>query len=264
MQTTNAKNHVYLWGGHFMYLGRFEDNVEHSHHALQILFDRNGRFQVRSEGSTIECKGAIIGADCAHQLLNSSDSQIHLWIDKESTVAKMISRHHLKDAELKILDGPLLKRLQACTDASGNCPDSCEQAAAVYDTIVSELGGSSEYAGEPIDPRIVATIKLLREQYLSQKLGIAAIARHACLSESRLTHLFTKQVGIPLRRYVLWMRLLTAFRMAAQGEQSLTEAAHNAGFSDSAHLSRTSRAMLGVTPSGCANSQFVQVHSCFA
>jgi AraC-like DNA-binding protein len=263
MQTTNSKNYVYLWGGHFMYLGHFEDIEEHSHHALQILFDRKGQFQLRTDGSTVECRGAIIGADYPHQLLNSSDSQVHLWIDKESAAAKLISQQHLKDGNLKILDGPLLTRLQACTAPSGNCLGSCELAFAVHDRIVSELGGSSECSGEPIDPRIISTIKLLQVQYLSRKVSIAAIARDACLSESRLIHLFTEQVGIPLRRYVLWMRLLTAFRMAAQGEQTLTEAAHNAGFSDSAHLSRTSRRMFGVTPSGCANSQFVQVHSCF-
>jgi AraC-like DNA-binding protein len=78
-----------------------------------------------------------------------------------------------------------------------------------------------------------------------------------------LIHLFTEQIGIPLRRYVLWLRLMTAVQFAVQGE-SLTEAAHRAGFSDSAHLCRTFRRMYGITLSGLVkNSQFVQVISCF-
>jgi len=61
------------------------------------------------------------------------------------------------------------------------------------------------------------------------------------------------------------MRLIhgmTAVQFAVQGE-SLTEAAHNAFFSDSAHLSRTFRRMYGITLSGILkNSRFVQVIFC--
>jgi AraC-like DNA-binding protein len=248
-----------------MYLGRFDDITEHAHHALQIIFNRSGRFRFRTDESPVECSGVIIGADQRHQLLSSSDSQVHLWIDKEATAAKIISAQQLKKEKIKILDGPPLKRLKACIHGDGNCLGSIEQARDVYRKIVLELGGNSGDSGEPIDPRIVSTLHLLQEKYLSQKLSIAEIARHACLSESRLIHLFTEQIGIPLRRYVLWMRLLTAMQMAAQGKQSLTEAAHNAGFSDSAHFARTYRSMFGLTPSGCTEkSQYVQVYSCFS
>src|ERR1700678_254257 len=57
-----------------------------------------------------------------------------------------------------------------------------------------------------------------------------------------------KRPACRLRRYVLWCRLRTAAEAAMRGA-SLTEAAHRAGCADSAHLSRTFRAMLGVAPS---------------
>ncbi|MGV7852710.1 helix-turn-helix domain-containing protein, partial [Mycobacterium kansasii] len=53
-------------------------------------------------------------------------------------------------------------------------------------------------------------------------------------SAGRLTHLFTAQTGLPMRRYVLWLRLITALRAVAAGND-LTAAAHSAGFADSAH-----------------------------
>jgi AraC-like DNA-binding protein len=68
------------------------------------------------------------------------------------------------------------------------------------------------------------------------------------LSASRLTHLFTSQVGIPLRRYVLWSRLRIAISRVQAGDD-LTDAAHGAGFADSAHLTRTTRDMFGLPPS---------------
>lgn len=258
------QNYVYHWGGHFMYLGRFEDNVEHAHHALQIVFDRTGSFKLGTDGSSIECSGVIIGADRRHQLLSSSTSLVHLWIDKEAAAAKLISAQHLKDENIKVLDTSVVKRLNSCIPENGNNLGDCTKASAAYEKIVFELGCDSGHSGEPIDPRIGKAIDLVRENYLSEKLIIADIARHACLSEGRLIHLFTEQIGIPLRRYVLWMRLLTALRLAAQGEKSLTDAAHFAGFSDSAHLSRTSRRMFGIAPSGCASSHFIKVISCFA
>ena len=65
-------------------------------------------------------------------------------------------------------------------------------------------------------------------------------------------------VGLPLRRYLLWLRLQDAVQAIAAGAP-LTDAAHAAGFADSAHLSRTFRRMFGITPSDLARgSQFVQ------
>jgi AraC-like DNA-binding protein len=67
------------------------------------------------------------------------------------------------------------------------------------------------------------------------------------LSESRLQHLFRDQVGVPIRRYLLWHRYLTALSLLADGA-SVTRAAHAAGFAGSAHLTRTAVRMNGFTP----------------
>src|SRR3546814_4196917 len=58
------------------------------------------------------------------------------------------------------------------------------------------------------------------------------------LSLGRFRHLFTAEIGMPFQRYVLWRRLLIAFD-AIGGQHSATEAAHMAGFSDSARFART-------------------------
>jgi AraC-like DNA-binding protein len=95
-----------------------------------------------------------------------------------------------------------------------------------------------------------------------RKAPIRVIADEIGLSESRFIHLFKEQVGIPFRRYLLWLRLVEAIELVLDGV-SLTTAAHTAGFADSAHLSRTFRRMFGITPSYILkNSQFIQVISC--
>ncbi|MEQ1646215.1 MAG: helix-turn-helix domain-containing protein, partial [Pyrinomonadaceae bacterium] len=56
-----------------------------------------------------------------------------------------------------------------------------------------------------------------------------------------------EHVRVPVRRYLLWLRLRDVLHLLAS-TGSLTEAAHSAGFSDSAHLSRTFRSALGIAP----------------
>ncbi len=103
-------------------------------------------------------------------------------------------------------------------------------------------------ARKPPDPRITAAIHDLEErpQDFHRVADLAAVAG---LSPSRFQALFVQAVGMPFRRYRLWRRMAVVMRSIGAGH-SLTEAAHEAGFSGSAHLSSTFRAMFGLTPSG--------------
>ncbi len=89
---------------------------------------------------------------------------------------------------------------------------------------------------------------MLIRQRLDGPITPAALAQAVHRSPSRLAHRFREATGVPLRRYVLWCRVRAAMEMAMRGS-NLTEAAHVAGFADSAHLSRTFRAMFGIAPS---------------
>ena len=80
---------------------------------------------------------------------------------------------------------------------------------------------------------------------LSGKVSAAAVAEAAHLSLSQLERLFSAQLGLPVRRLVLWRRLRLAIRSILLGS-TLTDAAHGAGFADAAHFSRTMRSLFGV------------------
>ncbi|MEV4251289.1 AraC family transcriptional regulator [Streptosporangium canum] len=83
---------------------------------------------------------------------------------------------------------------------------------------------------------------------LPARVRLAEVARAVHLSDSRLSHLFTGELGLPFRPYVLWMRLRAALT-SLSGGALLTEAAHAAGFADAAHLTRVVRRMMGQAPS---------------
>ena len=82
----------------------------------------------------------------------------------------------------------------------------------------------------------------------------------ANISRSRLTHLFSAEVGVPFRRFVLWLRLRRAADETA-GAATLTEAAVAAGFSDMSHLSRVCCDTFGVSPSAVLGMEVFPVGS---
>ncbi len=82
----------------------------------------------------------------------------------------------------------------------------------------------------------------------SQNASLPDLAAGVGISESRLAHLFRRDVGIPMRQYRLALRMQEAVKQIAEG-RSLTEAAYAARFADSAHFCRICRRMFGVTPS---------------
>jgi AraC-like DNA-binding protein len=101
--------------------------------------------------------------------------------------------------------------------------------------------------GAAPDARIVEAIRLMRDEPCAAH-ALADLSKRAGLSTSRFLHLFKEVTGVPLRRYRIWNRIGAAARAIAQGE-SLTAAAHGAGFSSSAHFSTAFRDMFGMMPS---------------
>ena len=104
-----------------------------------------------------------------------------------------------------------------------------------------------------VEPSVVSDERILRatayiQQHLGEPLTLEQVAGEVFLSPSRFRHLFVEQTGMALRPYILWRRFLRVWELLTDGE-SLSSAAHLAGFADAAHLTRTSRRMFGFPPS---------------
>ena len=97
-----------------------------------------------------------------------------------------------------------------------------------------------------VDARIAKALDLLRAR-IRGPVRLADAAGAAALSPGRFRHLFVQETGTAFRAYVLWLRLNVAIECSMAGG-SWTEAAHEAGFADSAHLTRTFKRMFGMNP----------------
>ena len=228
---------LFLAPGTFLYLGAGASAEAHAHHAVQLVWAREGELRVELATGTVRARAALIPANEQHAF--HADGQIALLL---------VEPHGARGAAIderarQLLGVDLGARLQPM-----GFPDvsfSPAQAAAWSDRALQTLA--------PSRPTEVATrtTKLVVEYVEASLDGVprlADAAKKVAVSPTRLTHQFSREVGIPFRRFVLWTRIKRAVEASRRGLNA-TDAAMEAGFSDGAHLSRTFRAMFGLAPS---------------
>lgn len=228
----------------------------HSHHALQVSVSLDAPFGLtwqpadKSQPENNEMFEAVMLApNTRHQLDGRKGSQALLLIDPEYAWATQITQQCLARATVAPLPALVVQTFRQSLSST--------QAKDPIDILLNTLRPKNAEL-TTLDPRIRAAMEYLQSK-ATQTSSAREVAGQVHLSEGRLGHLFKQQVGIPVRRYQMWLRLMEAIDYAFAG-QSLTDAAAHAGFADSAHFSRTFQAMFGLPASAVVkHSQFVQV-----
>lgn len=236
---------LYLWPHRLLLLGPAFDTDLHRHHAAQICVGLDGPLRLRMAPGDewIEHHGFRVQPDQAHEFAAATTRTAIVYVEAESAEFRAMQR--LRG------DEPGEARFRPTSQTLGDLLRLYERGGDMDEanaTCLSLVGlGESQPRHTPLDPRIAQCLARIRAR-IEQPLRLAALASDINVSESWLTHRFRSEIGVPLRRYVLWQRVWRAVEVALLGA-TLTEAAHAAGLSDSAHLSRTFREMFGVTPS---------------
>jgi len=257
---SDQKAIILLFQGYVLCWSKFVDNSNHSHHAIQIVIGLNNEFQLFIDGIGRSYQSAIIAPNVSHRLISPDSNVLLLLIDHEMEIARQLSAKYFKNKSINSLDS-----LSAHPGLAGIISQiesvSCRAGQSIWNQVIDMLLGPNMAPLLSIDPRIEKTIDVIAKLPV-KKISTSDIASQVFLSESRLLHLFKDNVGIPIRKYLLWIRLNEAVKKILNNI-SLTNAAHEAGFSDSAHLSRTFRSMFGLTISEILkNNRHVQVISC--
>jgi AraC-like DNA-binding protein len=112
------------------------------------------------------------------------------------------------------------------------------------DDLREAMGDALRVPERRVDLRVLRALAALEAETTS----VAQVAALVGLSDSRLTHLTTDALGAPPRVWRAWFSLQRALNEALFNAANLTQAAHNAGFADSAHLTRTCKRLTGVRP----------------
>jgi AraC-like DNA-binding protein len=238
---------VLFWNGGSVWIGRNAGQGQwHSHHAIQITLASIHPVHIRCGGDEAwhETSSAIVMPDRPHQFDGCGHTVAMVFIEPETLAGRVLTRHYGQQDVGLLSDSQLdthAAALHAVFDARGS--DAALIAAAQR---VAEYLSGTPFGDTAVDPRIANVLKRIRERP-GGEMSLAQAAMVAHLSPSRLRHLFVVQTGISFRAYLLWTRVGYAIAHGMAGG-SWTEAAQQAGFADSAHLSRTCRRMFGVSP----------------
>lgn len=236
---------LYLWPEGILFVGSDMVNEMHRHFTASVLIALSGEFRVTTGSGDSASYGGLLVAPNAEQAMDATGSEVViLQVDPETHDFARIAHWFERQGPLCVLPADVLESVRA--NARAVIDGESFHPSELWRTIIHALSISGVRPRE-IDPRIREVLTSLKENVLSPP-SAAELAEKVNLSEGRLIHLFTEQMGLPMRRYTLWLRLRDAFLTLAEGA-SLTEAAHRAGFADSAHMTRTFRGMFGIPPS---------------
>lgn len=239
---------IVLWGGGSVWIGRAGEATEcHAHHAVQITLAFEGsevRFQ-RPGGPWHSYGATLIAANQSHAFEARNAPVALIFAEPESREGRVLHTAGAAEGIAALDVAPIAGEIDALARAYAQTASN-EALAACARAITARLAATSAAPPAPLDPRIGRAIALMREQ-LDEPVLLARVANAVSLSADRFRHLFIAETGMRFRPYVLWLRIDRALGLYVEGK-SLTEAAHAAGFADSAHLSRTFRRMFGVAP----------------
>jgi len=218
----------------------FGDAGFHTHHAIQLTLSFAGRLALTCGGETVTGTHIAVATDTLHKF--AADGLVgFIFVEPESHAGRALMERLAGRPMAEIDDAAFAQAaepLREAFDARLNHAEMLEIATAAVTVLAGEA--------EPTLPderirRVIAHAVAHPELSLDR----AAEGAGVYLSPDRLRHLFVEQTGLAFKTYMLWQRLIRALEVYAAG-QSLTEAAHAAGFSDSAHYSRVFRRFFGL------------------
>lgn len=239
---------VWLVPGLLAYHGASLDAADHRHHAIQLIWP-----QVPSDlylGSRRVSGAAVLAGGVEHRLTMNAGWVV--LIEPQSDLGAALANY---------LAGEPVKTIEPLSPCRDDAPPAVSDELLLtrsLDPLWRSLGvspasviRSSGADQSDIDPRIQELLHRLNGCFQGdcvkpEPWRAAEVAASLSLSESRFRHLFRQEMGIAWRPWLRWRRLLCAILILRQGG-SATDAAHAAGFADSAHLSRTFRLAFGIT-----------------
>lgn len=226
-----------VWPRAALYRGVLPDLPVHAYGAASLLAVRKGSLRV-APGEDGPAQVWLVRAGFSHRTYFGNRLAAVLFFEPDTPLAAALQ--HLLASHGAMACAPSLSdELANLVFANGEDVD--------LDAMVQLLESRLPLVTGGLDQRVSRVCQHMRECAGSFP-SAADMAQRVDLSEPRLQHLFKDETGVSMGVFRTVLRMRRAAGIIAEGA-SLTDAAHGAGFSDSAHFSRRFRKMFGVKPS---------------
>lgn len=214
------------------------DAVEHSHCVLQIFLSFNEPLQVSVADESISGKCIMVNQNVWHKFSCNNKTHLSILVEPSSSFAKEIIKKINGDYLIINNDIECIQQ-KANAIADTNDKEKYLDFVREFADYLSVNRGVNE-----LDERIVKLLDLLKNCDCYDHT-IANLAKEVCLSPSRLSHLFSEQIGVPLKSYIQFHQLEKAFTALLSGE-SVTNVAMLAGFNSPSHFAATVKKWMGM------------------
>ncbi len=249
------QNSLYLWDSEILFLSWeniawFMDNSFHKLPAafIIILIDQTSEITTDT-GQVIKYSGLLVPPNVIYKNETVDAFLLILQIDPDSvyfhSMLEIFDKGITTFNPEKIPD--LGEKIRKIIKESATDSEVFSLKESILQTIRAENQLTKTY--KPLDNRVLLAIDYLKKiPDLTENTSLQYLANLVGLSQDRFRHLFTNNMGVSIRRYILYLRIRKTAFYLNQG-MNLTRAAHNAGFADQPHLTRTFREMYGNNPS---------------
>jgi len=244
---TPHKSLVYAWDGVIVYLTQDHLNKAHAHFPALLQIGLGTAFALAVEDQPASDHEVVVMApNISHSTDSRNQAYIAILIDPDHTFYAYL--HPLLDGQTFCsLSAARLKSFQKQFQQLMTAQLCLEQVKQLLMDVLLVLNPQPLVA-LPWDQRVQLACEYIKRCVPHHIPTIADVALQVGLSESRLMHLFSQQLGLSMRQYILWLRIRYAIKLWMQGK-TLIEIAVESGFSDQAHFTRTLRRMVDFAPS---------------
>lgn len=242
-----------LWRDRFVFTSPTFSGEQSCRPSAVIVIGTNGEIELDFAGGRRRGRVFLIGPNVERSLKADGTGLYSLNIDPTSAYSRAL-RERCGVGGAVDLGDRFDERLAGLAHASVTQLQGCAEIYRHSQQIL--LGLFPDLIGtQPLDPRIDIVASWLWT-HVPVRVELPFLATLCGLSQSRLAHLFTEELGISIRQYLLWVKMRKAAEMFVR-KVSLAQVAHEIGFSDSSHLSRTFMRYFALTPSFLANEKLV-------
>lgn len=254
-----AQIHIYACDRLVISAGPGRENSSHRHFgAILTIAPETPVTLMSRDAAPMVCHAALVAPNAWHHIDARNTRAVTVLIGADHPWFRYI-KPMLSGEPIVQLDIAALNGREVPWDAlfEGTC--DCGEARRAAQTILQAFGGIDPPPHQ-LDARIEEVLQILRDTVTDAPTP-DELGRRVGMSGYTLMRRFKAELGVRIREYVLWRRLMLALEMV-DGRSTIAEIAQRTGFYDQAHLTRTARRMVELAPSFVNDFSQTRVHVC--
>lgn len=248
-------NHIFWDVDKITILTDTMDASIHRHAMMQFFVCTEGKLNIKVSKEQPDAKCILVNKNVKHSFNTGKRLCLTTIIEPVSAIGLALDVV-LDNKDYYVVDESMADALirQVICLKERPCKDQ-------YSDLMDGINGCFGLLPSPkqLDERIVSFLEML-EHCDCNDHSIEEYAGKLNLSASRLSHLFSEQVGIPIKKYLTLHQLEKAFEKILQGE-SITKASMGAGFDSPSHFAAVVKSLMGLPARrGVKDSVFLKVY----